>query len=126
VTTVESYVIDGWQQSSSSSSSSPEEAFLPGEAFPSLSDDPTTANSITTTAQVVDLRLNPEGYTGYTGPSAEKVWSAIHLTNCFQPTTEEKTHDNKDDNTNTGNESPYDDQDDDDDDDDMSCNLSSE
>ena len=129
VTTVESYVIDGWQQSSSSS---PEEAFdnngfdsfLPGEAFPSLS-DPTIANSITTTAQVVDLRLNPEGYTGYTGPSAEKVWSAIHLTNCFQPTTEEKTHDNKDDNTNTGNESPHDDQDDDDDDD-MSCNLSSE
>ena len=129
VTTVESYVIDGWQQSSSSS---PEEAFdnngfdsfLPGEAFPSLS-DPTIANSITTTAQVVDLRLNPEGYTGYTGPSAEKVWSAIHLTNCFQPTTEEKTHNNKDGSNNTGNESPHDDQDDDDDDD-MSCNLSSE
>ncbi|OEU19359.1 endoplasmic reticulum oxidoreductin 1, partial [Fragilariopsis cylindrus CCMP1102] len=73
VTTVESYVIDGWQQSSSSS---PEEAF--------------------DNNNVVDLRLNPEGYTGYTGPSAEKVWSAIHLTN----------YDN--------------------DDDDMSCNLSSE
>jgi len=38
-------------------------------------------------AQVVDLLKNPEGYTGYTGPSAEKVWSAIHSENCFQAPT---------------------------------------
>lgn len=37
------------------------------------------------TAVVVDLRLNPEHYTGYSGPSAAKVWSAIHSSNCFQP-----------------------------------------
>jgi len=36
------------------------------------------------TARVVDLLENPEGYTGYTGPSAEKVWSAVHSKNCFQ------------------------------------------
>ena len=34
-------------------------------------------------AVVVDLKLNPERYTGYSGPSAEKVWSAIHSDNCF-------------------------------------------
>jgi len=33
---------------------------------------------------VVDLRANPERYTGYSGPSAAKVWSAIHSSNCFQ------------------------------------------
>mmetsp|Transcript_59421 Transcript_59421/g.173876 ORF Transcript_59421/g.173876 Transcript_59421/m.173876 type:complete len:426 (-) Transcript_59421:300-1577(-) len=34
---------------------------------------------------VVDLRLNPERYTGYGGESAARVWSAIHSENCFQP-----------------------------------------
>jgi len=37
------------------------------------------------TGVVVNLRLNPESYTGYNGESAAKVWSAIHSTNCFQP-----------------------------------------
>jgi len=36
------------------------------------------------TAVVVDLRLNPERYTGYSGQSAEKVWTSIHRDNCFQ------------------------------------------
>lgn len=36
------------------------------------------------TAVVVDLRRNPEQYTGYTGRSAEKVWKAVHEENCFQ------------------------------------------
>lgn len=35
-------------------------------------------------AVVVDLRLNPERYTGYAGQSAEKVWNTIHTDNCFQ------------------------------------------
>jgi len=39
-------------------------------------------------AVVVDLRLNPERYTGYAGPSAEKVWTAIHTDNCFQKQTD--------------------------------------
>jgi len=67
-----------------------------------------------TTAQVVDLRLNPEGYTGYHGTSAEKVWSAIHSTNCFQPKptpATETTSVNKDVDEN---------------DEDPNCNLSSE
>ena len=45
-------------------------------------------------AQVVDLLKNPEGYTGYTGPSAEKVWSAIHSQNCFQNPTPSNSNDN--------------------------------
>merc|ERR1712232_736799 len=54
---------------------------------------------------VVDLRLNPERYTGYTGPSAEKVWSAIHSTNCFQP--EGRSTEHKDDNKNYDGDDMY-------------------
>jgi len=43
----------------------------------------------TNTEVVVDLRVNPERYTGYGGPSAAKVWSAIHSTNCFRPSHKE-------------------------------------
>lgn len=31
----------------------------------------------------VDLSLNPERYTGYAGPSAERIWKAIYRENCF-------------------------------------------
>jgi len=31
----------------------------------------------------VDLTLNPERFTGYIGPSAHRVWSAIYSENCF-------------------------------------------
>jgi ERO1-like protein alpha len=33
---------------------------------------------------VVDLRDNPERFTGYSGESAAKVWDEIHNRNCFQ------------------------------------------
>merc|ERR1719361_1660457 len=32
----------------------------------------------------VDLSLNPDGYTGYKGPEAAKIWGAIFEANCFQ------------------------------------------
>merc|ERR1712238_568883 len=119
VTTIESYVIDGWQTTSSFDNS-----FLSGESISSSSSSASNAsnriNTDSTTAQVVDLRLNPEGYTGYTGPSAEKVWSAIHSTNCFQPTMDD-TKENKDINTRDD-----DDIDDDHDHVDEYCDLSSE
>ena len=35
-------------------------------------------------AVVVDLKINPERFTAYSGQSAERVWSAIHNDNCFQ------------------------------------------
>ena len=31
----------------------------------------------------VDLTINPETFTGYSGPSAQKVWKAIYDENCF-------------------------------------------
>ncbi|XP_061687130.1 ERO1-like protein beta isoform X2 [Syngnathoides biaculeatus] len=36
-------------------------------------------------AEYVDLLLNPEGYTGYKGPSAWRVWNSIYEENCFKP-----------------------------------------
>jgi len=35
--------------------------------------------------QYVDLLANPERYTGYKGPMAERVWKAIYEENCFAP-----------------------------------------
>ncbi|VDL95870.1 unnamed protein product, partial [Schistocephalus solidus] len=36
----------------------------------------------------VDLLRNQEKYTGYKGPSAYRVWSAIYRENCFEPPSE--------------------------------------
>ncbi|XP_050535670.1 ero1-like protein isoform X2 [Daktulosphaira vitifoliae] len=36
-------------------------------------------------AEYVDLSLNPERYTGYKGPSANRVWKTIYMENCFRP-----------------------------------------
>nr|CAG4640721.1 EOG090X03A4 [Eulimnadia texana] len=33
----------------------------------------------------VDLKLNPERYTGYKGESAQRIWKAIYEENCFKP-----------------------------------------
>ncbi len=33
--------------------------------------------------QYVNLLRNPEGYTGYAGPAAQRVWQAIYRENCF-------------------------------------------
>lgn len=32
----------------------------------------------------VDLLLNPERYTGYKGPSAQRIWKTIYEENCFK------------------------------------------
>eukprot|EP00547_Thalassionema_nitzschioides_P004988 CAMPEP_0194204980 /NCGR_PEP_ID=MMETSP0156-20130528/4353_1 /TAXON_ID=33649 /ORGANISM="Thalassionema nitzschioides, Strain L26-B" /LENGTH=496 /DNA_ID=CAMNT_0038931127 /DNA_START=197 /DNA_END=1687 /DNA_ORIENTATION=- len=78
VTTVDPFVIDGWTNNN---------MFLFGKESQDTqrSEKEEAASNRNASAQVVDLRLNPEGYTGYTGPSAEKVWSEIHSTNCYQP-----------------------------------------
>ncbi|CAG9834032.1 unnamed protein product [Diabrotica balteata] len=36
-------------------------------------------------AEYVDLLLNPERYTGYSGESARRIWKSIYLENCFRP-----------------------------------------
>lgn len=33
--------------------------------------------------EYVDLSLNPERFTGYSGPSASRVWRSIYEENCF-------------------------------------------
>ena len=35
----------------------------------------------------VDLTLNPERYTGYSGHSTERIWRAIYHENCFRSDT---------------------------------------
>jgi hypothetical protein len=32
----------------------------------------------------VDLRINPERYTGYKGVSATRIWEAVYNENCFR------------------------------------------
>jgi len=84
VTAVNSEVVDGWETSTNNNlafGSSGLSFLLDGND----DDDSESASGVGSSgAQVVDLLKNPEGYTGYTGPSAEKVWSAIHSQNCFQ------------------------------------------
>ena len=35
------------------------------------------------TLEYVNLLLNPEGYTGYAGDDAHKIWNSIYNENCF-------------------------------------------
>jgi ERO1-like protein alpha len=73
ITTVDHHILEQWPSSSKPLS------FLDDEPAPSSS-----SHDSADAAVVVDLRLNPEQYTGYAGPSAERVWNAIHSENCFQ------------------------------------------
>lgn len=96
VTTVDSKVLEGWMTKRTSTNANDNNynnnnnpfglSFLTdrevGDA--TLVEDEYGSSSSSSAAQVVDLLKNPEGYTGYTGPSAEKVWSAVHSQNCFQ------------------------------------------
>ena len=38
----------------------------------------------TSEGEYVDLTLNPERFTGYSGPSASRIWSSIYQENCFK------------------------------------------
>lgn len=42
----------------------------------------------TSEGEYVDLTLNPERFTGYSGPSANRIWSSIYQENCFRPPAE--------------------------------------
>ena len=42
----------------------------------------------TSEGEYVDLTLNPERFTGYSGPSANRSWSSIYQENCFKPPAE--------------------------------------
>ncbi|KAI3466838.1 hypothetical protein Pfo_023501 [Paulownia fortunei] len=47
---------------------------------PWTNDDETDNDEMT----YVNLQLNPERYTGYTGPSARRIWDAVYLENCHK------------------------------------------
>ncbi|WMV41688.1 hypothetical protein MTR67_035073 [Solanum verrucosum] len=49
-------------------------------------DNPWTNDDETDNAEMtyVNLQLNPERYTGYSGPYAKRIWDAIYLDNCPQ------------------------------------------
>lgn len=49
-----------------------------------VEDNPWTNDDETDTDEMtyVNLQLNPERYTGYTGPSARRIWDAIYTENC--------------------------------------------
>ena len=77
VTTVDAHITSGWESSPLTflDQQSPFDNAVKANDEQKVDGD---------TAIVVDLRLNPERYTGYAGPSASKVWTAIHTDNCFQ------------------------------------------
>lgn len=85
-----SQVRDGWRQGSGATAA-PFSTGTSGSAFTSGLTPPPPPPPLPAEdgAVVVDLRLNPERYTAYAGPSASKVWAAIHDENCFQPTAAE-------------------------------------
>ncbi|CAI0544942.1 unnamed protein product [Linum tenue] len=52
---------------------------------PWTNDDETNNDEMT----YVNLQLNPERYTGYTGPSARRIWDAVYSENCPKYPSEE-------------------------------------
>ncbi|XP_028804553.1 endoplasmic reticulum oxidoreductin-2-like [Neltuma alba] len=58
---------------------------------PWTSDDETDNDELT----YVNLQLNPERYTGYSGPSARRIWDAIYSENCPKYPSEESCQEEK-------------------------------
>ncbi|TIA87263.1 hypothetical protein E3P99_03297 [Wallemia hederae] len=51
--------------------------------FATVSDFCYTPDEASPTGVYVDLSRNPERFTGYSGPSAQRVWDTIYKENCF-------------------------------------------
>jgi len=88
VTSVDLHVSDSWMTTSADT------FFFNGESSTLDNNEVVDEDR----AVVVDLRLNPERFTGYSGQSSDKVWRAIHEDNCFQ---QNDDHDNTNDDTST-------------------------
>ncbi|KAK3426859.1 hypothetical protein EUGRSUZ_F03193 [Eucalyptus grandis] len=60
-------------------------------------DNPWTSDDETDNSEMtyVNLLLNPERYTGYTGPSARRIWDAIYSENCPKYTSGEVCQEKK-------------------------------
>jgi ERO1-like protein alpha len=53
-------------------------------AAPSTPTDWTAQNVHSSEMIYVDLRKNPERYTGFSGPETHRIWSAVYDENCFE------------------------------------------
>jgi hypothetical protein len=58
-------------------------AFASAYGYGALFDPVDTAEEVVSDAAYVNLLENPERFTGYAGPSAQRVWRAIQEENCF-------------------------------------------
>ncbi|KAG6642119.1 hypothetical protein I3843_09G116300 [Carya illinoinensis] len=60
-------------------------------------DNPWTTDDETDNTEMtyVNLQLNPERYTGYTGPSARRIWDAVYSENCPKHPSEESCQEEK-------------------------------
>ncbi|XP_021294144.1 endoplasmic reticulum oxidoreductin-1-like [Herrania umbratica] len=60
-------------------------------------DNPWTHDDETDNSEMtyVNLQLNPERYTGYTGPSARRIWDAVYSENCPKYPSEESCQEEK-------------------------------
>ncbi|KAK4782330.1 hypothetical protein SAY86_016432 [Trapa natans] len=63
----------------------------------SEADNPWTYDDETDNAEMtyVNLQLNPERYTGYSGPSARRIWDAVYSENCPKYPSEEMCQEEK-------------------------------
>ncbi|KAI4368079.1 hypothetical protein MLD38_016682 [Melastoma candidum] len=63
----------------------------------SETDNPWTSDDETDNAEMtyVNLLLNPERYTGYTGPSARRIWDAVYSENCPKYPSEDSCQEEK-------------------------------
>jgi len=57
--------------------------FAAAYGYNALFDPVETAEEVVKDASYVNLLENPERFTGYSGPSAQRVWQAIQQENCF-------------------------------------------
>ncbi|CAL0320182.1 unnamed protein product [Lupinus luteus] len=60
-------------------------------------DNPWTSDDETDNGEMtyVNLQLNPERYTGYTGPSARRIWDAVYSENCPKYPSQESCQEEK-------------------------------
>ena len=58
-------------------------AFASSYGYGALFEPVETAEQVVSDASYVNLLENPERFTGYSGPSAQRVWKSIQEENCF-------------------------------------------
>lgn len=76
---------DGLGTLNTTISASAKEEFALWQAHDDAQDNFCTVPDEDGTAEYVDLTLNEERYTGYSGPSAHRIWKSIYTENCFRP-----------------------------------------